>query len=64
MATFKFNVNDAAIGEPSMAGIGKVLCNFKGKILYMFFKYVGIKTSNEAKVLVILEALRIFSGGK
>lgn len=45
--------------RPGTAGIGGVLRNHKGKVLYMFSKHVGIKDSNKAKVLSILEALQI-----
>lgn len=33
----------------------------KGVILCIFFKSIGVRDSNEAEVLIILEALRIFS---
>lgn len=39
-----------------------MLCNHKGEILLMFSKHVGSKESNEAEVVAMLEALRIFSG--
>ena len=38
-----------------------MLCNDKDEVLLMFPKSVGIRESNEAEVLAILEALRIFS---
>ena len=57
----KFNVDGAAKGKLGPADIGGVLRNGKGEVLFMFSKNVGIKESNEAKVLAILEALRIFS---
>ena len=56
----KFNVDGAAKGKPGPAGIGGVLRNDKGEVLFMFSKNVGIKESNEAEVLAILEALRVF----
>ena len=53
---------DGAIrGKLGLAGIGSVLHNFRGEILCMFSKHVGIKESNEAEVLAILKALWIFS---
>lgn len=38
--------------------IGGVLRNSNGEVLLLFSKNVGVKESNEAKVLVILEALQ------
>lgn len=57
---FKFNVDEAALDKPGPAGIGGVLRNHKGKILYMFSKNVGGKDSNEAEILAILEAFCIY----
>eukprot|EP00268_Persea_americana_P068028 TRINITY_DN9427_c0_g2_i3.p1 TRINITY_DN9427_c0_g2~~TRINITY_DN9427_c0_g2_i3.p1 ORF type:complete len:109 (+),score=10.84 TRINITY_DN9427_c0_g2_i3:826-1152(+) len=42
-------------------GIGGVLRNSRGEVLFMFSKFVGVCDSNEALVLAILEALRYFS---
>ena len=56
----KFNADGAAKGKPDLAAIGGVLRNQKGEVLFMFSKDAGIKDSNEAEVLAILEALRIF----
>lgn len=41
--------------------MGSDLSNYKGEILYMFSKHVGIKEANEVKVIAILEAFRIVS---
>ena len=57
----KFKVDGAARGKPGPAGIGGVLCNSKGEVLFMLSKHVGVRDSNEAEVLVILEALWCFS---
>ena len=57
---FKFNVDGAARGKPGLAGIGGVLRNCNGDVLFMFSKYVWVCDSNEAEVLVILESLRYF----
>ena len=56
----KFNVAGEARGKPSSAGIGSALRNYKGEVLHIFSKHVGIKDSNEAEVLAILEALHIY----
>lgn len=48
--------------KPGLAGIGGVLRNDRGVILCMFSKGVGIRDSNEADVLAILETLRISLG--
>lgn len=44
--TLKFNVDGAAKGKPGLVGIGGVLKNHKGEIMYIFSKQVGIKDSN------------------
>eukprot|EP00268_Persea_americana_P022194 TRINITY_DN2206_c3_g2_i1.p1 TRINITY_DN2206_c3_g2~~TRINITY_DN2206_c3_g2_i1.p1 ORF type:complete len:101 (+),score=11.09 TRINITY_DN2206_c3_g2_i1:48-350(+) len=49
-----------AQGKPSLERIGGMVRNHKGEVLYMFSKHVGIKYSNEAEVLAILEALHIY----
>ena len=61
VGVLKFNVDGAAKGKPGPAGIGGVLCDSGGVVLVMFSKHVGIMKSNEAKVLAILEAVRIFA---
>ena len=53
----KLNVDGAVRGKSGPAGIGGVLRNDKGEVLLMFSKSVGIRDSNEAEVLAILEAL-------
>ena len=60
MFSLKCNVDGVARGKPGPAVIGGILRNYKGEVLFMFSKYIGIKDSNEAEVLAILEALRIF----
>lgn len=47
--------------KPCPAGIGGVLRNEKGEVLYMFSKHGRVKDSNEVEVLVILETFRIYS---
>lgn len=56
----KFYVNGVTKGKLGLAIIGGVLRNHKGDVLYMFSKHVGIKDSNAAEVLAILEALCIY----
>lgn len=41
--------------------LGGVLRNYKRDVLFMFFKHAGVNDFNKAKVLAILEALRIYS---
>ena len=54
-------MDGAARGQPGLVGVGGVLRNHKGKVLFIFSKHVGIKVSKEVEVLAILEALRIYS---
>lgn len=44
-----------------MPDIGKVFRKYKGEVLFIFLKHVGVCDSNEAWVLAIFEALRRFS---
>eukprot|EP00268_Persea_americana_P009153 TRINITY_DN13625_c0_g1_i5.p1 TRINITY_DN13625_c0_g1~~TRINITY_DN13625_c0_g1_i5.p1 ORF type:complete len:147 (-),score=31.41 TRINITY_DN13625_c0_g1_i5:797-1237(-) len=55
----KFNVDRAAKGKPGLSGIGGVLRNHKGEVIYMFSKHAETKDSNEVEVLAILVSLRI-----
>lgn len=48
-------------GQLGLTSAGGVLCNEKGKVLFAFFNHVGVIYSNELKMLVILEASRIYS---
>ena len=63
MGMLKFNVDGTARGKRGQQVFGEwgVLCNDKGVILCVFSESVGVRDSNEAEVLAILEALRIFS---
>lgn len=54
-------MDGASKGKWGLAGIGGVLRNSKGEVLLLFSKNVGVCNSKEAEVLVILEALRMFS---
>lgn len=51
----------AAHGKLRAAGVGGILRNHAWEVLLMFCKYVGVKDSNEAEVLAILEYLCIYS---
>ncbi|EOY22891.1 Uncharacterized protein TCM_014929 [Theobroma cacao] len=57
----KFNVDGAANGSPSEAGIGSLLRNEKGEVLIKFSKAIGRGDSNLAKYLGIREAFILFS---
>lgn len=54
---FKFNIGHAVRGKAGLAGIRGVLHNSKGEVLFMFSKHVGVRNSNKAEVLAILEGL-------
>lgn len=51
------NVGRVDRGKPGPQGIAGVLLNEEGEVLCMFSKHVGVKYSNEAVVLAILEVL-------
>lgn len=57
----KFNAKGVAGGKPRQVGSYGVLRNSKGDILYLFSKHIGVKDSNEAKVLAILEAVSMLA---
>ena len=57
MFSLKCNVDGVARSKPDLEGIGSVLWNSNGKLLFMFSKQVGVKDSSEVEVLTILEAL-------
>lgn len=61
VGVLKFNVDGVAKGKPGPAGISGVLRDSGGLVLVMFSKHVGTMESNEAEVLAILEAVRIFA---
>lgn len=60
-SAMKFKIDSAVREKPGPTGIGGVLRNDKGVVLCLFSNGVGIGDSNEAEVLAILEAPRIFS---
>ena len=39
----KFNVDNSASGKSILVAVGSVLMNYKGDVLFMFSKQVGIK---------------------
>lgn len=49
-----------ARGISGPIGIGCILCSEKEEVLLMFSEYEDTKNSNEAEVLTILEAVRIY----
>lgn len=53
----KFHVDGATREKLWQAGIGGVLCNQEGLTLLSLFSIFGVKDSNEAEILAILEAL-------
>lgn len=58
IGVLRFNVDKADRGKPGIAG---VLHNFMGEAVLMLSKNVDVKEFNEAEVMEILEALRLFS---
>lgn len=61
LEVLKFDVAEAAQGKLGLAGIGGKLRNQNGEALYIISKHDEIKDSNQAEVLAILEAVRIYS---
>ncbi|XP_022748780.1 uncharacterized protein LOC111298243 [Durio zibethinus] len=56
---WKVNIDGSAFGKPSPTGIGGVICSWKGKVLLMFPKNVGVKDSNLVELLEVVETLTI-----
>ncbi|KAK2637402.1 hypothetical protein Ddye_032194 [Dipteronia dyeriana] len=54
--SFKFNADGPAKGSPGHAGIGRVLRDHNGKVLYIAFANVGIEEAVTAKILAIAKA--------
>ncbi|KAK2652397.1 hypothetical protein Ddye_012253 [Dipteronia dyeriana] len=52
----KFNVDGSARGKTSPAGIGGVLRDSSGKILCVFFHFIGIEDSNSTDIIAIHRA--------
>lgn len=53
----KSKVDGAVRGKPGLAGIGGVLRNYKGEVMYMFSKYAGSKTLTKTKHSVSITPL-------
>lgn len=56
-----FNAYGVVRKKLGLADIGGVLCNSREDVLISISKSIRVRDSNEAEVLVILEALRIYS---
>ncbi len=48
-----------ARGNPGPSGIGVVVCNDKGSILYEYREFTGVKTNNQAEYTALIKALEI-----
>lgn len=55
--SLKFNVDGSSRGKPSPAGIGGVLRDSNGKVLYLFSVFLGIFDSNVAELFAIKKAV-------
>lgn len=60
MGVMKFNVDGALRDKPGPKG-NKGVLHSRGEVLLMFSQHIGVRDSNEAKVLVIPEGLKLFS---
>ncbi|KAK3220751.1 hypothetical protein Dsin_014721 [Dipteronia sinensis] len=59
--TLKFNVDSSAMGSPSLAGIGGVLRDHRGKVVCIFSESIGIHDAISAKILVIDKTCVLFA---
>ncbi|KAK3195553.1 hypothetical protein Dsin_026863 [Dipteronia sinensis] len=55
----KFNVDGSSKGKPEPSGIGGVLRDSNGKVLYLFSYYMGILDSNVAELMAIKRAVEM-----
>ena len=53
-------MDGASRSKHGPAGFGGVLCNYKGEVLIMFSKHIGVCDLNQAELLTTLEAIRMF----
>ncbi|XVE71462.1 hypothetical protein DITRI_Ditri10aG0152600 [Diplodiscus trichospermus] len=64
MGWLKFNVDGVAQSQPGLGGIGGVLRNHESWVLMVFSKSIGLVDSNMAEILVVKEALSLFSSSQ
>eukprot|EP00253_Pinus_taeda_P022878 PITA_22878 len=57
----KLNFNGASRGNPELAGIGGVIRNHNGEILYIYSQALGEGTNNEMEFAALEKGLRILS---
>ena len=48
----------AARGNPGPAGLGYVLTDSEGKIVFEGYRYLGTKTNNQAEYLALIDGLK------
>jgi ribonuclease HI len=57
--TYKLFTDGGSRGNPGPGGIGVVLENDKGEVIYELAKYIGKCTNNEAEYLALIAGLKI-----
>ena len=60
----KFNVDGSARGKPGAVGIGGVLRDCNAAVKMIFSKSIGVVDSNMAELLVVREALKMFTASQ
>ncbi|XP_022734201.1 uncharacterized protein LOC111287794 [Durio zibethinus] len=52
-------MDGSAIGKPGLADVESIIHDWKERVLLMFSKNIGVKDSNLAELLAMIEALTI-----
>lgn len=56
----KFNIDGTASSNPSLAGIGRVIHNDRGRMLMVFLESTGTTESNDGELLAIKKAIHLW----
>lgn len=54
----KIYIDGAAQGNPGPAGIGLIVCNERGRVLWNISEYIGENTNNVAEYMALIYALQ------
>ena len=55
---FKLNTDGSSLGNPGCSGVGGIIRNDRGLMVYAFNSSIGIGTSNRAELLAVLQGLK------
>lgn len=58
LSRLKLNLDGSCIGNPGMGGGGEILHNHEGKLIFIFSKFFGSVTNNEAKLRAVVKGIK------